>query len=117
MFRSFFSPGRTVTGPATINPIQLQQRIDAGEDVILLDVRSPEEFAHDGHISGARLMPLFTLPVRHNELPRDQPIVCVCRSGSRSHFACEQLASLGFTNVTNLVGGMISWRSSGLPVA
>lgn len=109
--------GTPTTAPyGVIKAAELKRKIDAGEDVVLVDVRSAEEFKHDGHIPGARLLPLFALPLRHAELPKDRTVVMVCRSGSRSQMACEQLSRQGFTNLVNLQGGMISWAGSGYPV-
>lgn len=122
MFQSLFGR-RQPAGSEQRAPVQkitakeLYQRIQGQEKVLLVDVRSPEEYWVDGHIKGSRLLPLPVLLQRIDELPKDRPIVCVCRSGSRSHVACEQLASRGFTQVTNLVGGMIGWRQAGLPTA
>ncbi|NJN98630.1 MAG: rhodanese-like domain-containing protein [Anaerolineales bacterium] len=122
MLQSLF--GQRSTAPSarqtpkiqTITPQELHQRLQKQEPVVLVDVRSPDEYQHDGHIRGSRLLPLPVLLQRSNELAKDSPIICVCRSGNRSHVACEQLASRGFTNVTNLVGGMIGWSRSRLPV-
>lgn len=116
MFRSFFRP-QAVPGTGVIQAQQLKTQLDAGDDIVLVDVRSADEYAYDGHIAGSRLLPLFTLPLRHHELPKDKPIVCVCRSGARSQVACEQLNRLGFTNTINLQGGIIGWRMAGLPVS
>ena len=66
-------------------------------------------------LSNRILLPLASLAQRLSELPKDKPIVCVCRSGARSQTACEYLAANGFDNVINLNGGMISWIRSGLP--
>ena len=99
----------------TITPVELQQRLAQNEDLVLVDVRSPAEFAYDGHIANSRLLPLPQLRQRSNELSKDKPIVCICRSGNRSQAACEQLAALGYTDTINLVGGMISWRQANLP--
>lgn len=116
MFRSLFGgPAATTAGPATISAPALKRRLDAGERLYLLDVRSSEEYAHDGRIAGSRLLPLPMLAMRLAELPKDTPIVCVCRSGSRSGVAAEQLARRGFANVFNLSGGMIGWQRAGLP--
>jgi rhodanese-related sulfurtransferase len=52
---------------------------------------------------------------RVGELPKEQPLVFVCRSGSRSLVACEQLNRLGFNNVKNFRGGMIAWKRARLP--
>ena len=94
---------------------ELFEKIQNGNGPLLVDVRSPEEYKLDGHIENSRLLPLQMLSQRMNELPKDKPIVCVCRSGNRSHVACEQLAGQGFTDVTNLVGGMLDWHRNGLP--
>jgi rhodanese-related sulfurtransferase len=121
MLQSIFGSRRNTTVTQSqskvklINSQQLFQQINNGNAPLLVDVRSPEEYEWDGHIEGSRLLPLQMLYQRMNELPKDKPIVCVCRSGSRSQVACEQLAAQGFTDVTNLVGGMLDWRRLGLP--
>ena len=96
-------------------PQQVREQLEAGEDIIVLDVRSPQEFAQDGHIVGVRLLPLATVAARSSELPLDRPIICVCRSGGRSRTACELLAKQGFTNLHNMKGGMMAWKRAGLP--
>ena len=94
---------------------ELWEELQNGNAPLLVDVRTPQEFEWDGHIAGARLLPLQVLAQRHHELPKDQSIVCVCRSGNRSQVACEQLSAMGFDDLTNLSGGMMGWKSSGLP--
>jgi rhodanese-related sulfurtransferase len=117
MLRSLFGAlTGSAANPATITAPELQQRLNAGERLYLLDVRSSEEYAHDGHITGSHLLPLPMLSLRLNELPKDTPIICVCRSGNRSGVAAEQLMRQGFANVTNLTGGMIGWARAGLPM-
>ena len=98
-----------------VSATELYQNMAQDDTPLLIDVRTPEEYQLDGHIAGSRLLPLHTLMQRVNELPKDRPIVCVCRSGSRSQVACEQLAAQGFTDLTNLNGGMIGWHRAGLP--
>jgi rhodanese-related sulfurtransferase len=80
----------------------------------LVDVRQPEEY-RQGHINGAKLVPLNQLGGRMKELPAGREIVCVCRSGNRSRAAARKLAAAGFKAV-NLRGGMIAWTRAGLPV-
>ncbi|PDV99598.1 rhodanese-like domain-containing protein [Candidatus Chloroploca asiatica] len=117
MLRNLFQGGsRSATGPATIDVKTLKQRLDQGENLLLVDVRSGEEYTYDGRIAGSRLLPLPMLANRIEELPQDQPIICVCRSGNRSGVACEQLSRKGFTNVTNLSGGMMAWARAGFPM-
>jgi rhodanese-related sulfurtransferase len=112
MFRSLF--GGPSAAIAAVTAAELKRRLDAGERLYLLDVRSAEEYAHDGHIKGAHLVPLHTLGGRSGELPKDTRIVCICRSGARSSAAAEQLARQGF-DVVNLTGGMMAWGQAGLP--
>jgi len=84
--------------------------------VQVVDVREPEEFGHGlGHIEGALLVPLGQLQDRLAELPRDRPIVTVCRSGARSARAAGMLGKAGVEKVANLRGGMLRWRAEGLP--
>jgi rhodanese-related sulfurtransferase len=84
--------------------------------VQVLDVREHEEFSHGlGHIEGALLVPLGQLESRLGELPRDRPIVTVCRSGARSARAAAMLGKAGFDRVANLNGGMLRWRAEGHP--
>ena len=85
--------------------------------VQILDVRETDEFTGPlGHIEGAVLIPLGELAARVEELVKDQPIVAVCRAGSRSAQATAILQQAGFTDVANLNGGMLRWRAEGHPV-
>jgi rhodanese-related sulfurtransferase len=111
MFKMLFPATRSSVRQLTA--AELQERLRNNERLVMLDVRTPEEFA-DGHIAGSRLMPLPVVAARSQELPKDVPIVCVCRSGARSQAACESLERQGFA-VMNLSGGMIAWKRAGLP--
>lgn len=101
---------------AQMNVTQLKQQMDSGAALFLLDVRTPEEFTGDGHVKGATLIPLDQLPNRLNELPKDKPIACFCRSGNRSTTACTLLAEQGFTNLSNVQGGINAWKQAGYAV-
>jgi glyoxylase-like metal-dependent hydrolase (beta-lactamase superfamily II)/rhodanese-related sulfurtransferase len=86
-------------------------------EVLVLDVREPEEFTGAlGHIEGALLLPLGALVARAKELDAAKPIVTVCRSGARSAQATVLLRNAGFDMVANLSGGMLRWRAQRLPV-
>lgn len=87
---------------------ELKQRIDAGADVFILDVRNPEEFAIC-RIPGSTLVPLPVLAQRLGELPRDREMVVHCKSGMRSAKAIALLREQGFTRLTNLKGGILAW--------
>lgn len=83
---------------------------------LLLDVRTPEEYS-EGRIAGAVLIPLDELPERTAEVPRDLPVVVVCRSGMRSLMAIYELRRVGFTNtLINLEGGTSEWAQNRLPL-
>jgi rhodanese-related sulfurtransferase len=79
----------------------------------LLDVRNPDEYAA-GHVPGSVCIPLPDLEKRAADIPRDTPVVVTCQSGSRGEMAVERLRAIGFTNVTNLQGGVTAWKAAGL---
>lgn len=83
------------------------------EGALLLDVRKDHEWTA-GHAPDAVWLPLDLLGERHTELPADQTIVVICRSGARSARAAEALCGAGYTAV-NLAGGMQQWVAAGLP--
>jgi rhodanese-related sulfurtransferase len=90
----------------------VKARIDAGEKLLLLDVREPHEHA-DFNIGGT-LLPLGqvqALQVDDIEDWKDKEVIIYCRSGNRSGQACNILEQAGFTNVSNLVGGMLDWQA------
>ena len=88
----------------------LETRLSKQTPMFLLDVREPSEF-QAGHIKGAVLIPLGTLPQRLNEIPKDKPVVVICRSGHRSVRATAFLMEQGYKNAENLTGGMIAWAA------
>jgi len=100
--------------PAEISVQQAYQRYQAG-DAFFLDVRTPPEW-EEYHIPDTTLIPLDELPNRLDEVPRDRPIVVVCRSGNRSAVGRDILKQAGFTNVTSMAGGVKTWRTAGYPV-
>ena len=96
-----------VAGIAEIQPEELKRRLDAGEDIFVLDVREPHEYQIcnlNGH-----LIPLGDLPKRMNELDSSREIVAHCRSGVRSGKAVDFLRQAGFRKVKNLAGGILAW--------
>lgn len=74
-------------------------------DALILDIRENYEWSL-GTLPGATLIAMSELVDRVDELPRDRAILCVCRSGSRSHQVAAYLTHLGFTEVANMAGGM-----------
>jgi adenylyltransferase/sulfurtransferase len=88
--------------------VDLKKRLDAGDDVFILDVREPNEY-QICRIPGSVLIPLGELPRRYAELPKDRDIVAHCKMGGRSAKAAEFLQSVGFKRVKNLRGGILDW--------
>jgi rhodanese-related sulfurtransferase len=91
-----------------------RRREDAGRPLIV-DVREPNEFA-DVRLEGVALVPMSTFATRFEELPRDRPLLVMCAAGSRSAAATAHLLRNGWTDVTNVAGGITEWERAGLPV-
>lgn len=98
-----------------IDAVGLKDLIDKGEDIQLYDVRSHAEFAQ-GIIKGGEFVPLHTIPLKMNDLPKDKQIVFYCRSGARSAQACSYVAENTGIEALNLRGGIISWYQSGFEI-
>ncbi|MDT8384133.1 MAG: VTT domain-containing protein [Gammaproteobacteria bacterium] len=97
---------------------ELKQRLDGGEDVLVLDVRSAADFVGEqGHIAGAVNIPLEALADRLVELGdfEERPIALVCRTDRRSSQAAKLLARQGFADVHVCKGGMTEWNANGFP--
>jgi sulfur-carrier protein adenylyltransferase/sulfurtransferase len=105
----------SVTGPTVQNgisqmtPVELKRRLDAGDDLFVLDVREPHEYQIAN--LGAKLIPLGELPNRLGELDPNREIVVHCKSGGRSQKASELLAQNGFKKLHNLAGGINGWAT------
>ncbi len=101
--------------PAWVEPADLKRRLDAGDPLLVLDVRGPEEFSGElGHIDGAVNLPLPELPARVEELAADRRlVVCVCLTDKRSSQAAATIATAGHGEVVVLRGGMQRWRREG----
>jgi DMSO/TMAO reductase YedYZ molybdopterin-dependent catalytic subunit/rhodanese-related sulfurtransferase/glyoxylase-like metal-dependent hydrolase (beta-lactamase superfamily II) len=95
-----------------VGPRAAKAMVDGG--ALLLDVREPDEWYAE-HAPRAMLLPMGRVHARLDELPRDHPIVVVCRSGGRSAAVTASLRTAGFDAV-NLAGGMCAWAAAGLPV-
>ncbi|MHA8066577.1 rhodanese-like domain-containing protein [Aquirufa sp. ROCK2-A2] len=89
---------------------ELKDRIEKNEQLNLIDVR--EEHEYDEFNIGATLIPLGEIADRLDEIEhlKNEEIIIHCRSGARSGRAQQYLESEGFTNVRNLIGGMLAWQ-------
>jgi adenylyltransferase/sulfurtransferase len=94
-------------GIQQITVLELKQRLDAGEDLMILDVREPYEY-QIANIGGT-LIPQNEVPQRLAEIDRNREIVVQCRSGARSQRVAEFLTAQGYPNVKNLAGGILAW--------
>ncbi len=94
----------------SITPMEVKAKMDAGEDFILLDVRTPVEL-HKNRIDDSRVkhIPLGALRSRANELPKDKEIIAFCAISLRGYEAQTILDGLGFTNVKFMDGGLAAW--------
>jgi rhodanese-related sulfurtransferase len=103
----------------TSNPVVQEIDVDTLashlEEMLVLDVREPEEYAQ-GHVPGAINLPQAELASRLDELPRTRSLTLICRSGSRSLRAAQFLKQLGFEQVLNVRGGTLAWRAADKPL-
>ena len=110
-YNQFCGVGKSETGvPATMADMtveELKRRLDAGDNLFVLDVREPHEYQIAN--IGGHLIPLNDLPKRIGELDRSREIVVHCKLGGRSAKAVDFLRQSGFTNVHNLGGGISAW--------
>ena len=99
-----------------VSPADLQSRLSGGKQIVVIDVREPEEFAR-GKIPGAYTIPRGVLEMQvDGRLPRESTVVLYCGAGGRSALAAKSLADMGYEKVENLQGGWGAWMQSGLPV-
>jgi rhodanese-related sulfurtransferase len=103
----------------TITPVELQKRLQADPNVLLLDVRTPVEYA-EAHVPLARNEPLDQLRPENyrasNGSPDDRPLYLLCRTGGRATKAAEKLAAAGQDRGVVVEGGTEAWIQAGLPV-
>lgn len=103
-----------------IAPSAVVEKIKNNEDVILLDVRTSEEY-EEIHLENARLLPVQALSqdslnkIGLGEAMKDEEIIIYCRSGARSKTAYDIMNSLGYTNIKSVAGGMIHWQEDLYP--
>ena len=95
-------------GVKAISTAELKNQLNR-KDVQLIDVRTPGEFKAR-NIRQFQNIPLNVLPSKLSQLKKDQEVIVICQSGMRSSNACRILKKNGFTNVTNVRGGMSAWQ-------
>lgn len=87
----------------------------APAEPLIVDVREPDEFA-TLRLDGVVLLPMSVFADRHEELPKDRPLLMMCAGGGRSAAATTFLLRNGWSDVANVAGGIIAWERAGLPV-
>ncbi len=112
------SPGARGAEPTRqVEPKEVAGVVGAENGPLLLDVRTPEEYA-SGHVPGALLIPVQELEARLDQLApyKARGVITYCEKGGRAGKAIEILRGAGFQNLAVLAGSMTRWRSEGLPV-
>ena len=92
-------------------------RTDPPDGLVVLDVRTPEEFA-EGHLEDAVMLDFYEADFAEQlaELDPDAPYLLYCRSGNRSGQTADLMRELGFTDVADVDGGIVAWAEAGLPI-
>lgn len=103
------------SGFKTVTPVEAKALIETRKDLVLVDVRSPEEF-RGGSLPGATLIPFWDFAKGRYDLPKDKPILLVCAVGGRSLVCGQMLAAQGYREVYNLEGGLDSWIQQRVPL-
>lgn len=93
----------------------LHEHVTLGTPLQLIDVRESSEWA-EGHIAGARHIPLAELPRRLGEIDRSRDVAFICHLGGRSEMATRLARQCGLSSATNVPGGMERWLARGYPV-
>ncbi len=99
----------------TIGPAAAKQLIDSRRDLLLVDIRNPDEL-EQGYIQGSTLIPLWEIVKGRKSLPRDRAILLICAVGGRSLALGRLMSRYGWPEVYNLKGGIAAWKEAGLPL-
>jgi len=108
--------GSAIVSTDRLSPQTAAGRMAGPNPPLVVDVRAPRERA-DKSIDGTTHLPLNTLPSGLSDVPRDRPLVVFCAGGYRSSIAASLLQRDGFTNVSELAGGIAAWEAAALPLS
>lgn len=98
-----------------IAPVEAWQLIQERGDLLILDIRTPEERAR-GAIADSTLVSVWDIAYNRVQIPADKPLLLFCATGGRSLLAGQLLARRGHREVFNLAGGIVDWHKQGLPI-
>jgi hydroxyacylglutathione hydrolase len=113
-FEAWANAGYEQQAVGTLDVHRLHRRLKESERLTVLDVRTEREFA-GGHIDGALHIHAGKLPERLADVPHDKPVAVICGSGYRASIASSFLLREGFTEISNVLGGMGAWKAAELP--
>ena len=99
----------------SLSPQEAKSLIESRKDLVLVDVRSPQEL-HEGSIPGSRLLPFGELAVGRMTLPTGKPLLLICAVGGRSYAVGQYFSGKGYGEIYNLSGGISAWKAAGLPL-
>jgi hydroxyacylglutathione hydrolase len=109
---AWYKQGLPIEKNGLLSVHELKTMMDSNKKITILDVRREKEW-NDGHITGAMRIYLGHLPKQTDKIPKDNPIVVVCKTGNRSSFGTSILLKAGFDNVYNCLGGIEAWVKAG----
>lgn len=112
---AWYTEGYPLAKAGLVTVHDLKKMVDSKEEIRILDVRRENEWM-EGHIEGSIRIYLGHVPEQVDQLPRDLPIVVVCKTGNRSSFGASVLLRAGFDQVYNCLGGIDAWIKSGYPL-
>ena len=108
--------GSAIVTTDRLSPHTAAERIGGSDPALMIDVRTPTERAAKA-VEGSAHRPLNTLASRLDDVPRDRAVIVFCAGGYRSSIAASLLQREGFTNVSELAGGIAAWEAAGLPLS
>ena len=117
-----YMPRLTAWGIRFADNSEVKGKLDAGEDIVVIDVRTEAEVASTGHVPGAVNLPLGDLRLRLKDLGSqlseyaNHPVYVMCRTENRSSNAAKQVKKAGFNNLAVIKGGIKGWTRAGFPV-
>ena len=112
---AWYKAGLPISEVCQVSVQKLKKMIESQEDIFILDVRRENEWI-EGRIKGSTRIYLGLLEKKTDELPRNVPIVVVCKTGNRSSFGTSILLRAGLEKVYNCLGGIEAWTKSGFPL-